>query len=78
MSTTHPELNDKLRFLLTGERDWWLQCGREPMKTGAREALNKAIAQRGTIVETDSTGVRVQWDNGSVSDCLSYMVTKAD
>lgn len=65
-------------YAIRPKRDWWNQCGREPMKTGARDALDKAIAQRGTIIESDSTGVTVQWDNGIKSDCLSYMVTAAE
>lgn len=65
-------------YVLRGKRDYWNQCGREPMKSGAKRALDAAIAERGTITEVLHNGYRVQWDNGSVSQCLSYLVEKAE
>ncbi len=67
------------------KRDYWCSCGREPMKSGAKMALDAAIAARGTITAIlpgDSTrgvspGLEVTWDDGTVSRCLSYLVTEA-
>jgi hypothetical protein len=64
------------------KRDYWCQCGREPMKSGAKDALDKAIADRGTVTAIlpgdpargVSPGLEVTWDDGCVSRCLSYMV----
>lgn len=68
------------------KRDYWNSCGREPMKSGARKALDDAIAARGTVTALlagDSSrgvspGLEITWDSGIVSRCLSYMVTKVD
>lgn len=64
------------------KRDYWNRCGREPMKSGARQALDKAVAERGTVsalLPGDpsrgvSPGLEITWDNGSTSRCLSYLV----
>lgn len=71
--------------VINRKRDYWNQCGREPMKSGAKDALEKAVAERGTITAIlvgDSSrgvspGLEVKWDSGSVSRCLSYLVEKA-
>lgn len=67
------------------KRDYWNSCGREPMKSGARRALDEAVAERGTITAIlpgdpsrgVSPGVAVTWDNGQVQHCLSYLVIPA-
>ncbi len=71
--------------VINKKRDYWNQCGREPMKSGARKALDAAVAERGTITAIlpgdpargVSPGIEVKWDSGSVSRCLSYLVEKA-
>ena len=79
------EIGQRVRHsahVLGKKRDYWNQCGREPMKSGAKAALDKAIAERGTVTailagDPDrgvSPGVEVKWDNGSVSRCLSYLI----
>lgn len=68
------------------KRDYWNSCGREPMKSGARRALDAAIAERGTVTAIlpgdrargVSPGLEVTWDGGSVSHCLSYLLEKAE
>lgn len=73
-------------YVINRKRDYWNSCGREPMKSGAKRALDEAVAARGTItaiLEGDSSrgvspGLEVKWDNGSISRCLSYMVISAD
>lgn len=63
-------------------RDYWNNQGREPQKSGARKALDEAVAQRGTITALlpgdgargVSPGLQITWDNGSLSNCLSYRV----
>ena len=69
-------------LVIQRKRDYWNSCGREPMKSGARKALDVAVAERGTvtaILPGDSSrgvspGLEVTWDSGSVCRCLSYMV----
>ena len=71
--------------VLNRKRDYWNSCGREPMKSGAKAALDKAIAERGTVTallpgDRDrgvSPGLEITWDSGSISRCLDYLVTKA-
>ncbi len=58
-------------------RDYWNNCGREPAKGRAKDALDATIARRGTITEVLHNGYRVQWDDGGVSQCLSYLVDAA-
>jgi hypothetical protein len=81
-------IGDKVKHsghVLNKKRDYWNSCGREPMKSGARRALDAAIAERGivtAILPGDSSrgvspGIEVTWDGGSVSRCLSYLVDKA-
>lgn len=67
------------------KRDYWNSCGREPMKSGARKALDEAVAERGTVTAIlagdpsrgVSPGLEVTWDGGSVHRCLSYLVEAA-
>jgi hypothetical protein len=61
------------------KRDYWLGCGRAQQKSAAEEALNAAIAARGTLLDVaknkyGATVARVQWDSGTITDCLEYMV----
>ena len=71
--------------VINRKRDYWNSCGREPMKSGAKRALDAAVAERGTvtgILSGDpsrgvSPGLEITWDNGTVCKCLSYMVLKA-
>ena len=78
-------VGDRVRHsghVIQKKRDYWNQCGREPMKSGAKRALDEAVAERGTITailpgDSDrgvSPGIEVKWDNGSVSRCLAYRV----
>lgn len=65
--------------VLQKKRDYWNSCGREPMKSGAKRALDAAIAERGIVtailpVRGVSPGIEVKWDNGGLSRCLSYLV----
>jgi hypothetical protein len=67
-------------------RDSWQGCGREPQKSRLKKAYEKQAAQRGTVQEIllpdhargVSAGLRVQWDEGFESKCLSYMVEIAE
>ncbi len=63
-------------------RDYWLSCGREPMKSGAKRELDRLTAARGTVTEVKHNGhawaVSVQWDDGPVSSCLPHRVTIAE
>ena len=55
-------------------RDHWNNCGDYARKSRAKDALDKALAERGTVTELLHNGVKVQWDSGSVSQCLTYRV----
>jgi len=66
-------------------RDYWNSCGREPMKSGAKQALDECIAARGTVISIlpgdysrgVSPGIEVAWDDGTVSKCLTYRIDHA-
>ena len=58
-------------------RDYWNNCGSEPAKGRAKDALDRIIAERGTVIDVLHNGYKVQWDNGSVSSCLSHRVIAA-
>ncbi len=79
------QVNDKVRhsgYAVRPKRDYWLSQGQYSAKQRAKEWLDRFEAERGTVVELlpadasrgVSAGVRVQWDNGSESKCLPYMV----
>lgn len=83
------KVGDRVRhggIVIQRKRDYWNSCGREPMKSGAKRALDAAVAERGkvtAILPGDpsrgvSPGLEITWDNGSVCRCLSYMVDKAE
>lgn len=69
-------------YSLRGKRDYWQSLGREPAKSNAKWAYEKACGERGIvtgIIEADksrgiSAGLEITWDNGQVSRCLGYMV----
>jgi len=58
-------------------RDYWCQQGEYTRKQRAKDALDKTIAARGTIIELLHNGVKVKWDDGTESSCLSYLVDRA-
>lgn len=68
------------------KRDYWNSCGDYARKQAAKDALDKCIAERGTITALligdpsrgVSPGIEVVWDNGSISRCLDYMVSAAE
>lgn len=73
-------VGDKVRhsgYVTMAKRDYWNQCGSEPAKGRAKDALDACIAQRGVITAVLHNGYEVQWDDGSVSRCLSYRVITA-
>lgn len=79
------QVNDRVRHsgqAIRPKRDYWLSLGDYARKERAKDSLDAYIAERGTVLELlpgdtsrgVSKGVRVQWDNGSESRCLPYMV----
>ena len=79
------QIGDKVRhsgYAIRPKRDYWLSLGDYSRKERAKDALDAFIAERGTITELlpadpsrgVAKGLRVQWDNGSESKCLPYMV----
>ena len=73
-------------YSLQGKRDYWQSLGREPAKSNAKRAYEKACNERGTItaiLQADrsrgiSAGFEVMWDSGMVSRCLGYRIALAD
>jgi len=70
----------RTEYHIRPKRDYWLSCGREPMKSGALDGLNRAKAERGTVIgirEPSATnptrGLVVQIDGGGVENCLAYL-----
>jgi hypothetical protein len=59
-------------------RDYWCSLGDYARKTRAKDELERLIAERGTILEVLHNGFKVQWDSGSVSSCLGYLVIAAE
>lgn len=62
-------------------RDYFLSCGREPMRSGAEADLQKKQAARGTVTAClpgthTPWVVEVTWEDGSKSSCLPYRVRK--
>jgi hypothetical protein len=83
------KVNDKVgrgACVLSRARDYWCSQGREPMKSGAKAALDKAIADRGVVTKLllpdasrgVSPGVEVTWVDGTISRSLDYMVRHVD
>lgn len=73
-------------YNLRGKRDYWQSLGREPAKSNAKRAYEKAQKERGAITEIIakdrkkgiSSGLEITWDNGQISRCLNYMVESVD
>ena len=87
MNAADYKVGDRVRHsgsVIQRKRDYWNSCGREPMKSGAKRALDAALAERGTVTAIlagdsergVSPGLEVTWESGSVSRCLSYMVER--
>ena len=71
------KLGDRVRYspsAVTSLRDYWQCQGRQPQKNRAEDAYRAKLAERGTVVELLDNGLSVEWDCGSVSNCLSYVV----
>lgn len=74
------KVGDRVRhsgYVTQRARDYWCQQGEYTRKQRAKDALDACIAERGTIVELLHNGVKVKWDSGSESSCLSYLVMHA-
>ena len=74
-------VNDRVRYsgyALRAPRDAWNQCGREPAKSVLKRALDAKSAERGTVIEVLSNGVKVKWDGGWESSMLSYIVERVE
>ncbi len=82
-------VGDRVRhsgYVTQKKRDYWNQQGEYTAKSRAKKWLDDCIAERGTITailpgDPDrgvSPGLEVKWDGGSVSRCLSYLVSPAD
>lgn len=82
------KVNDRVKrsaAALRSKRDYWLAQGNPTRKPQAKEWLDEAVAERGTVAEilagdssrSVSPGLRIIWDNGAGSRCLPYMVEGA-
>lgn len=81
MKTTFP-VGTKVKHsqaVLSTAHDYYLNCGREPMKSGAKRDYEKKLQARGTVITPDpkyisDVGVSVQWDDGTISHCLAHRI----
>lgn len=69
-------------YSLEGDRQYWLSRGRHADKVAAREAYDRKAARRGTVTKLRpmpgaAPSVCVQWDDGTRSECLDYMIDPA-
>lgn len=64
-------------YAIKPKRDYWLGCGRYDQKNRAKEWLDNFVAERGTVIEAQDGKAKVQWDNGTISHCLDYMIEMA-
>jgi hypothetical protein len=72
----------KSGYALKSARDYWLLQGEYSRKQRAKEQFDALAAMRGTVIEIlagdpkrwVSPGLKIQWSNGTVSQCLDYMV----
>ena len=61
------------------KRDYWLSCGREPMRSVAQGALDTAKADRGVIIEGPTVNaygaevIVVRLTSGAVESAMSYL-----
>lgn len=73
------QVGDRVRrsgYAIMPLRDHWNNCGDYTRKTRARDALDRALTDRGTVVEVLSHGLKVQWDDGQIVQCLNYSVER--
>jgi len=68
---------------LSGARDWYFQQKGGRFANVAREGYESKKAQRGTVTGhllphkgNMSKGYTVEWDGGSLSHCIYYLVSK--
>ena len=63
-------------YAVEDKRQYWLSQGGYSQKEQARGWYDEACAKRGTVAEIlpGGMGLRILWDGGSESSCLSYMV----
>lgn len=66
-------------YAIMPKRDYWNRCGREPMKSGAKRELDRAIADRGIVIEAPhktehgAMAMKVQMPSGSVESSLAHL-----
>ena len=61
-------------YALRSALDWCLSQGRASDKLRARESYDRQAAKRGVVTVSSPRGLAVEWDDGSQSQCLDYMV----
>lgn len=82
------EVGDYVRpsgFVVNKARDYWLWCGREPMKSGAKKQLDFVTDKRGEVIAIrpenraigkNGASVVVKWNDSTISDSLPYLIQK--
>ena len=61
-------------YALQSVRDYWQGCGAYPAKDRARAEYERQLALRGTVAAVLPRGYEVRWDDGSMSQSISYRI----
>lgn len=63
-------------------RDKYQSCGDKRLKDSYKQSLDKLKTMRGTVLEETenrfSKGYRVQWNDGSISECVRTFVQEPE
>lgn len=65
------------RYRTDPARDYWCNQGEYTRKTRAKAELDRLLTLRGTVTEVLHNGLKVEWEDGTTSQCLDYMVELA-
>lgn len=83
------EIGDCVRpsgYVINKARDYWLNCDREPMKSGAKKQLDYVTDKRGEVIsispenrniQKNAQSVIIKWNDSTMSDSLPYLIQKA-
>lgn len=67
----------KSEYSLRAARDSWLKAGSEPLKSAYRDAYEREMAIRGTVLACEARkygfSVQVKTDAGSIHDSIPYI-----
>jgi hypothetical protein len=65
-------------YALRPEWEYYLGLGDYTRKNAAKRAHDRKAAQQGTVIKVEGSKVEVRWADGTMSQCLDYMVEDAE